>query len=94
MYVFDLGASKVEKVSGSLLGHSEEKNLSQMFVSPSPLSQQYVGVACADSGYVLVLGSDSRKLLFDLKINGTCRGAAFSPDENYLYAVGDQADIY
>jgi len=38
--------------------------------------------------------SDTRKLLFDLKINGSCRGAAFSPDENYLFAVGDQAEIY
>ena len=84
MYLFDLGASKLEKVSGSLLSH-DEKNLSQMFSS----AQKYVGVACADSGYVLVLGADTRKLLFDLRINGSCRGASFSPCENYLYAVGD-----
>lgn len=40
------------------------------------------------------MGSDSRKLLFDLKINGTCQSAAFSADENYIFAVGDQAEIY
>jgi len=34
MYLFDLGAGKVEKLSGSLFGHEEEKNFSQMFVSP------------------------------------------------------------
>ena len=47
------------------------------------------GIACQDSGYILVLGSQSRKLLFDLKINGSCSGAAFSPCDNYLFAVGD-----
>ena len=70
MYLYDLEANKVEKVAGGLLGHSDEKNLSKMFVSPT--TQKYVGISCADSGYILVLGSDSRKLLFDLKINGTC----------------------
>jgi hypothetical protein len=28
MYLFDLGAGRVEKLSGSLIGHEEEKNLS------------------------------------------------------------------
>ena len=40
------------------------------------------------------MGADTRKLLFDVKMNGSCRGAAFSPCENYMYGVGDQAEIY
>jgi len=35
MYLFDLESSKLEKITGSMLGHEDEKNLSQMFVSKS-----------------------------------------------------------
>jgi len=53
-----------------------------------------MAVACADSGYILMLGQDSKKLLFDLKMNGSCQSVAFSPDERYLFSVGDEAEIY
>ena len=53
-----------------------------------------MAVACADSGYILVLSQDSKKLLFDLKMNGSCQTVAFSPDERYLFSAGDEAEIY
>ena len=55
---------------------------------------KYMAVACADSGYILVLGQDSKKLLFDLKMNGRVQSVGFSPDERYMYTVGDEAEIY
>ena len=40
------------------------------------------------------MGQDSKKLLFDLKMNGACTGVAFSKDERLMYSVGEQAEIY
>ena len=51
-------------------------------------------IACAESGYVLIMGQDQKKLLFDLKMNGSCQSVAFSPDERYLFSVGNEAEIY
>jgi len=53
-----------------------------------------MAIACADSGYILVLDQVSKKLLFDLKMNGRCQSVGFSPDEKYMYSVGDEAEIY
>lgn len=40
------------------------------------------------------MGQDSKKLLFDLKMNGTCNSIVFSQDERYMWSVGDEAEIY
>lgn len=42
----------------------------------------------------MLMGQDSKKLLFDLKMNGSCAAVAFSKDEKIMYSVGDQAEIY
>ena len=62
-----------------------------MVISPG---SKYFAFACKQSGYILIMGQDSKKLLFDLKMNGTCQSVAFSPDEKYLWSVGDEAEIY
>ena len=41
-----------------------------------------------------MMGQNSKQLLFDLKMNGSCNALAFSPCEKYLFSVGDQAEIY
>jgi hypothetical protein len=43
---------------------------------------------------MMIMGQDSKKLLFDLKMNGSCTSVAFSKDEKLMYSVGDQAEIY
>ena len=53
-----------------------------------------MAVACQESGYILMLNQDSKKLLFDLKMNGSCQSVAFSPDERHLFSVGDESEIY
>lgn len=45
-------------------------------------------------GELMLMGQDSKKLLFDLKMNGSCSAVAFSKDERIMYSVGDQAEIY
>ena len=91
-YSYDLAANKLMK-QGAILGHHDERNLSKLEVSPKR-NGKMMAVACAESGYILVLGQDSKKLLFDLKMNGSCQSVAFSPDEKYLFSVGDEAEIY
>ena len=91
-YSYDLAANRLFK-QGAILGHHDEKNLSQMVASPMR-DGKLMAIACNQSGYILVLAQDSKKLLFDLKMNGSCTSVAFSPDERYLYSVGDEAEIY
>lgn len=57
-------------------------------------SSDYFAIGSGDSGYIMVMSQKSKKLLFELKMNGSCSNICFSNDERYLYAVGDQSDIY
>jgi len=72
-----------------IFGHQEEKNLSTFVTSKN----NYFAFGTSN-GYIHVMGQDSKQLLFDLKMNGKCNAIAFSPCEQYLFSVGDQAEIY
>ena len=37
----------------------------------------------------MIMSQKSKKLLFDLKMNGSCNAVCFSPDDRYLFSVGD-----
>lgn len=87
-YLYDLHAQKLQKLSG-IMGHDDEKNLSNLTCSDS----KYYCIS-TKHGKMMVLGQDSKKLLFDLKMNGSCTAVAFSKDETKMYSVGDQAEIY
>ena len=89
-YSYDLQANKLEK-QGAILGHHDEQDLSNLVASPG---NRFFAFICKKSGYILVMGQDSKKLLFDLKMNGSCNSVAFSQDERFLYSVGDEAEIY
>jgi hypothetical protein len=89
-YSYDLQTNKLEK-QGAILGHHDEQDLSNLVASPGT---KYFAFVCKKSGYILIMGQDSKKLLFDLKMNGTCNSIAFSRDERYLWSVGDEAEIY
>ncbi|CDW85091.1 u3 small nucleolar rna-associated protein 18 homolog [Stylonychia lemnae] len=91
-YYYDLATNKIEKIS-QIMGHSDETNLSKMFVSISADSD-YFAFACQESGYILVMSQKTKKLMFQFKMNGSCNSLCFSPDDRYLFSVGDQADIY
>lgn len=64
-----------------------------MFVSQAPRSD-YFAFASAESGYIMLMSQSSKKLLFDFKMNGSCEAVCFSPDDKYMFTVGDQAEIY
>jgi U3 small nucleolar RNA-associated protein 18 len=58
-----------------------------------PSQSKYYAIG-AKNGYICLMGQESKKLIFDLKMNGSCNAMAFSPCEKYLYSVGDEAEIY
>ena len=88
-YFYDLHAQKVQKMGG-LAGIAEsEKTLQNLAVG----SQKFYSFGARD-GTVMVFGQDSKKSLFDLKMNGSCAAMAFSSDEKQMFTVGDQTEIY
>jgi U3 small nucleolar RNA-associated protein 18 len=86
--MYDLNAQKIQKLSG-IMGHEDEKFLNNVTCSAS----KYYCIA-TKKGEMMLMGQDSKKLLFDLKMNGSCSAVAFSQDERIMYSVGDQAEIY
>ena len=50
----------------------------------------FISAACLSSavGSVAMVSLQSRQLLFNLKMNGTARTAAFSPDGHELLTMG------
>ncbi len=85
--MYDLNAQKLQKLTGNF-GLEQEKSLTNLTVGSSKLYS-----FATKNGSIFVMGQDSKKLLFDLKMNGSCTGVAFN-DETVMYSVGDQAEIY
>jgi U3 small nucleolar RNA-associated protein 18 len=85
-YYYDLNANKIEKIT-NIMGHQDESNLSRMFVSSS--NDYFAFASVENPGYIMVMSQKSKKLVFDLKMNGGCSGVCFSPDGRYLFSVGD-----
>lgn len=64
--MYDLQAQKLQKLSG-ILGYDKHKNLNKFYASKS----KYYAFTTKE-GEILMMGQDSKKLLFDLKMNGNC----------------------
>lgn len=86
--MYDLNAQKLQKLTGNF-GLEQEKSLTNLTSGSSKLYS-----FATKNGSIFVMGQDSKKLLFDLKMNGSCTGVAFNRDETVMYSVGDQAEIY
>mmetsp|Transcript_4977 Transcript_4977/g.7454 ORF Transcript_4977/g.7454 Transcript_4977/m.7454 type:complete len:272 (-) Transcript_4977:153-968(-) len=87
-YIYDLGSNKLERQT---VGTLNQKNLENLVTS----SSQYFCVASSETGQAHVHSQASKKLLFSLKMNGSCHAVAFHPtDERFLFTAGDQAEIY
>ena len=96
-YYYDMGANKLEKIPGiqggvfSNTSADNMQNLSRLFVG----SNDFYAFAGGDQGNIAVMSQKSKKLLFELKLSSSsCTSLAFSPNEQVIYAVGDQSDIY
>lgn len=48
----------------------------------------------AETGHAHLFSQKTKKLLFSLKMNGSCNSVCFSSDDRYLFSAGDEAEIY
>lgn len=46
-------------------------------------------ITSKDSGEVNLFSQKTKKLLYSLKMNGSCNSVCFSPNDLYLFSVGD-----
>ena len=83
-YIYDLAASKVEKVQG-ILGRDEKSY--ETFVT-CPSSSNPLVAFIGNQGCIPLLSLKSRQSVGTLKINGTVRTAAFTADGQELLTAG------
>lgn len=90
-----MASNKLEKVS-HILNHNHEKNLSKLYANSYGSNEYFAicGSGNESEGEIMIMSQKSKKLAFDLKINGNCTAVSFTPDERSLFAVSDQAEIY
>jgi hypothetical protein len=76
-YSYNIGANKLEKYT---VGTLDQKNLSNIEVSKTPGSELFC-LGSNETGEAHILSQKSKKLLFSLKMNGSCSAAAFAPND-------------
>jgi U3 small nucleolar RNA-associated protein 18 len=101
-YYYDLASNKLEKVHGvtggafSNTGGDHLTSLTRLFTPPSADADMFA-FAGGESGSISVMSQSTKKMLFELKLSSSsCTAVGFSEgsDPRYMYAVGDQAEIY
>ena len=87
-YSFDLVKAKIDKI-GPLVGR-EEKSLEVFEVSPDSSTIAFVG----NEGYILLVSTKTKELIWTLKMNGTARSLAFAEDGQQLLSSGGDCQVY
>jgi U3 small nucleolar RNA-associated protein 18 len=87
-YIYDAVAGKVDLVP-RIIGR-EEKSWEKHAVSPDGRVIAFVG----NDGYVVLMDAHSKHWIGDLKLNGSVRAIAFTPDGKYIVASGSDGDVY
>jgi U3 small nucleolar RNA-associated protein 18 len=87
-YVYDLQAAKVKRIP-ALVGR-EEKSLESFTMSPDGKYITFLG----NDGYALMVDANTKRFLFDLKMNGAIRSCSYSSDGNNMYTSGTDGQVY
>jgi hypothetical protein len=77
------------KLEKHTVGTLDQKNLSAVSTG-----QEFFCIAQPETGRAHIFSQKTKKLLYSLKMNGSCDTTCFSADDRYLYTAGDQAEIY
>eukprot|EP00897_Mesotaenium_endlicherianum_P005820 jgi/Mesen1/5266/ME000263S04377 len=87
-YSYDLVAGKVQRVGG-IVGR-DERSLESFQVSPDGELLAFLG----NDGYVSLVSQRTHQWVANLKMNGSARAAAFSPDGLELATGGGDGEVY
>eukprot|EP01147_Barroeca_monosierra_P004842 gene4842-8682_t len=87
-YSFDLTTGKIIRIKG--ITGRKENSLERMWISPD---NQFITFTGRD-GHMLLLSQKTKQLIGTLKMNQSCRKAAFTKDSRYLYTTGSEGRVY
>ncbi|KAG0199933.1 U3 small nucleolar RNA-associated protein 18 [Mortierella sp. GBA30] len=87
-YTYDIEAGKVDKSQG-IYGR-QEKSLEKFSLSPCG---QWIAFLGRD-GYIILVATNTRQWVKNLKMNGNVRAVAWSSESTFLYSVGGDAEVY
>ncbi|KAG0261870.1 U3 small nucleolar RNA-associated protein 18 [Mortierella polycephala] len=87
-YTYDIEKGKVDKSQG-IYGR-QEKSLEKFSLSPCGRWIAFLG----RDGYIILVATNTRQWVKNLKMNGNVRAVAWSSDSTHLYSVGGDAEIY
>ncbi|KAF9431519.1 U3 small nucleolar RNA-associated protein 18 [Entomortierella beljakovae] len=87
-YTFDIEAGKVDKSQG-IYGR-QEKSLEKFVLSPCGSWIAFLG----RDGYIVLVATNTKQWVRNLKMNGNVRAIAWSNDSTYLYSVGGDTEVY
>jgi U3 small nucleolar RNA-associated protein 18 len=87
-YVVDLESAKVERIVG-IFGR-QERSFESFATSPAASTVAFFG----RDGNIPLVSTSSRQAIGNLKMNGTVRAGAFSPDGQQLLTSGGDGTVY
>ena len=95
-YIYDVTASKVERIEGPRIGSPSGKSSLESFaVSPGDESSSNpVAAFLGDQGFIQLVSLKSKQWVGSLKMNGSVRTAVFSPNGNELLTGGGDGVVY
>lgn len=87
-YSIDLLTAKAQRVPR--LHGCKEKSLESFVLSPDGKLLCFLG----NDGYLIVAQSTTHRVICTLKMNGSVRAAAFTPDSREILSVGGDGEVY
>eukprot|EP00735_Rhodelphis_limneticus_P006608 TRINITY_DN19035_c0_g1::TRINITY_DN19035_c0_g1_i1::g.13942::m.13942 TRINITY_DN19035_c0_g1::TRINITY_DN19035_c0_g1_i1::g.13942 ORF type:complete len:544 (+),score=140.96,sp/Q9FMU5/UTP18_ARATH/47.02/4e-134,WD40/PF00400.27/13,WD40/PF00400.27/2e+02,WD40/PF00400.27/0.0013,WD40/PF00400.27/0.13,WD40/PF00400.27/47,WD40/PF00400.27/1.8e+02,eIF2A/PF08662.6/50,eIF2A/PF08662.6/2.8,eIF2A/PF08662.6/2.8e+03,DUF4591/PF15261.1/3.6e+02,DUF4591/PF15261.1/5 TRINITY_DN19035_c0_g1_i1:77-1633(+) len=87
-YTYDMNAASIKKIH-SLQGR-EDKSIEKFIISPDGQLINFFG----NDGFSLLVSMKTKQLIGTMKMNGSLRAAAFTPDSSKLYTSGGDGQVY
>ena len=68
----------------------EDKSLEKFTTSPDGTLIAFIG----NDGFIILVEAKTKMWVADLKINGSVRALAFTPDGEFIIASGSDGEVY